>query len=347
RMPEAFHDALDAEFAFASPREHGHDTVNTIRAMRDGKVRFFMALGGNFLKATPDSEVTEAALRACEMTVQISTKLNHSHLAAGGTAIILPTLGRSDIDVQATGPQRVTVEDSMSMVHASAGHLTPPRGDIRSEVAIVAGLARELLSDDAGKPLPGTPRIDWSAMVTDYSRIRRHIERVVPGFERFEERIDAPGGFRLPHRPHERREFDTPSGRAHFTVNELWWQDVPEGRLLLQTIRSHDQYNTTVYGPDDRYRGITGGRRVVLVNPEDIARLGFAEGDIVDLVSEFSDGVERRAPSFRVVAYDTARQCAAAYFPETNVLVPLDSTAKESNTPTSKSVIIRLEPATA
>jgi len=345
RMPAAFHDALDAEFDFTSPREHGYDTVNTIRAMRDGKVRFFMALGGNFLKATPDSEVTEAALRSCAMTVQVSTKLNHSHFAPGETAIILPTLGRSDVDVQATGPQRVSVEDSMSMVHASAGRLTPPRGNLRSEVAIVAGLARELFSDDTGKPRPGTPRIDWAAMATDYRKIRRHIERVVPGFENFEERLDEPGGFRLPHRPHERREFDTASGRAHFTANELWWPKVPQGRLLLQTLRSHDQYNTTVYGPDDRYRGITGGRRVVLVNPQDLAELGFQDGDMVDLVSEFSDGVERRAPSFRVVAYDTARQCAAAYFPETNVLVPLDSTAQESNTPTSKSVVIRLEAA--
>lgn len=343
RMPAWFSDALDAEFDFASPRVDGYDTVDTIRAMRDGRVRFFMAMGGNFLKAAPDTAVTEAALRSCEMTVQVSTKLNHSHMAPGGTALILPTLGRSDLDVQASGRQRVTVEDSMSMVHASQGHLTPPSGDLLSEVAIVCRLARALFCDDDGRARPGTPQVDWQAMEDDYRLIRRHIEAVVPGFTGYERRIDEPGGFRLPHGPHETRTFATASTRAHFTPTPLWWPKVPPGRLLLQTLRSHDQYNTTVYGNDDRYRGIKGGRRVVLVNPSDLATLGVADGEVVDLVSEFTDGVERRAEGFRVVSYDTARGCAAAYFPETNVLVPLDSTADGSNTPTSKSVVIRLE----
>ncbi|MEE6295400.1 FdhF/YdeP family oxidoreductase [Georgenia wangjunii] len=343
RMPASFLDALEKEFAFSSPRDDGFDTVDTIRSMRDGRVRFFMAMGGNFLKAAPDTAVTEAALRSCEMTVQVSTKLNHSHLAPGGTALILPTLGRSDLDVQRSGRQRVTVEDSMSMVHASQGHLTPPSGDLLSEIAIVCRLARALFHDEHGRPRRGTPHVDWQAMEDDYRVIRRHIEAVVPGFTDYEQRIDDPGGFRLPHGPHESRTFDTASTRAGFTTTPLWWPRVPPGRLLLQTLRSHDQYNTTVYGNDDRYRGISGGRRVVLVNPADLADLGVADGDVVDLVSEFTDGVERRATSFRVVGYDTARGCAAAYFPETNVLVPLDSTADGSNTPTSKSVVIRLD----
>lgn len=343
KMPQPFLDRLDAEFAFASPREHGHDTVDTIRAMRDGRVRFFMGMGGNFLKAAPDTAVTEAALRSCAMTVQVSTKLNHSHLAPGRTALILPTLGRSDLDVQASGRQRVTVEDSMSMVHASSGHIRPPDPHLLSEIAIVCRLARALFHDEHGRPRPGTPQADWRAMEDDYRVIRRHIEAVVPGFVDYERRIDEPGGFRLPHGPHDVRMFETTSTKAHFTTTPLWWPTAPPGRLLLQTLRSHDQYNTTVYGPDDRYRGITGGRHVVMVNARDLAELGLADGDVVDLVSEFTDGVERRAEAFRVVAYDTARGCAAAYFPETNVLVPLDSTADDSNTPTSKSIVVRLE----
>ncbi|GGC18168.1 FdhF/YdeP family oxidoreductase [Cellulomonas carbonis] len=345
KMPQPFLDRLEAEFSFASPREHGFDTVDTIRAMRDGRVRFFMGMGGNFLKAAPDTAVTEAALRSCAMTVQVSTKLNHSHLAPGRTALILPTLGRSDLDVQATGRQRVTVEDSMSMVHASSGHLRPPSDGLLSEVAIVCRLARALFHDEHGRPRPGTPQADWRAMEDDYRVVRRHIEAVVPGFVDYERRIDDPGGFRLPHGPHDVRTFETTSTKAHFTRTPLWWPTAPPGRLLLQTLRSHDQYNTTVYGPDDRYRGISGGRRVVLVNAHDLADLGLADGDVVDLVSEFTDGVDRRAEGFRVVAYDTARGCAAAYFPETNVLVPLDSTAEDSNTPTSKSIVVRLEPA--
>jgi len=343
RMPMIFHDRLDAEFSMPSPREPGHDTVDTVRAMRDGRVRFFMSMGGNFAKAAPDTDVTEAALAKCDMTVQVSTKLNHSHLAAGRVAIILPTLGRTDEDVQASGPQRVSVEDSMSMVHASEGRLEPPSQNLRSEISIVCRLALSLFEDSSGQALPGAPRVDWRALEGDYRLIRRHISAVIPHFEDFEKRIDVPGGFRLPHPPHELREFRTKSERANFSAGELRWPKVAKGRLLLQTLRSHDQFNTTVYGNDDRYRGIKGGRRVVMVNPDDLAELGFADADVVDLVSEFSDGKERRAPGFRIVSFDTARGCAAAYFPETNVLVPLDSTADGSNTPTSKSVVIRLE----
>ncbi|KZX20801.1 FdhF/YdeP family oxidoreductase [Rathayibacter tanaceti] len=340
RMPDSFHDALDREFSFASPREHGTDTVAAIRAMRDGRARVFVGLGGNFARATPDSGVTEAAMRSLALTVHISTKLNRSHVVTGRRALILPTLGRTDADVQVSGEQRVTVEDSMSAVHASRGRLRPPSPALRSEVAILTALAERVLADREN-----TPRVDWAGLRGDYRLIRAHIARVVPGFEGFEQRIEVPGGFVLPHPPRDSRSFDTASGLARFTANPLEYPLVPEGRLLLQTLRSHDQFNTTIYGRDDRYRGIHDGRRVVFVHADDIAALGFANAAMVDLVSEWPDGVERRAEAFRIVAYDTPRGCAAAYYPETNVLVPLDSTARVSNTPTSKSVVIRLEPA--
>ncbi|TQL18976.1 FdhF/YdeP family oxidoreductase [Streptomyces sp. SLBN-134] len=332
-----FLDALEKEFGFAPPRHHGYDVVDTIRAMRDGRVKVFFAMGGNFVRATPDSRVTEEALRRTSLTVQVSTKLNRSHTVTGRRALILPTLGRTEADVRAGGPQFVTVEDSMSAVHASTGTLPPASPRLRSEVAIVCGLAERAL------PGPPTgPGLPWAEFAGDYDLIRDRIARVVPGFEDFNRRVRAPGGFVLPHGPRDARQFPTATGRAHFTVNPLEVLRVPEGRLILQTVRSHDQYNTTVYGLDDRYRGIRNGRRVVFVHPEDLVGLGFADADRVDLVGEYGDGVTRVAPGFRVVAYPTARGCCAAYFPETNVLVPLDSTADVSNTPTSKSVVVRL-----
>ncbi|WP_019634271.1 FdhF/YdeP family oxidoreductase [Actinomadura atramentaria] len=332
----AFLDALAAEFGFEPPRAHGHDTVEAIRAMRDGRARVFVAMGGNFVRATPDSDVTEAALRSCALTVQVSTKLNRSHAVTGGTALILPALGRTERDRGPAGDRFVTVEDSMGMVHASVGRLAPAGPDLRSEVAIVCGLARAVLGSGPG-------RIDWAAMEDDYDVIRDHVSRVVPGFADFNARVREPGGFTLPHAPRDERRFPTATGKANLTVNPLEVVRVPEGRLLLQTLRSHDQYNTTIYGLDDRYRGVKAGRRVVFVNPADLDELGVADGSLVDLVSEWTDGTERRAPAFRAVAYPTARGCAAAYFPETNVLIPLDSTADISNTPTSKSVVVRLE----
>ena len=332
----AFLDKLGAEFGFEPPRRHGYDVVESIRAMRDGKVRVFMALGGNFVAATPDTAVTEAALRNCRLTVQVSTKLNRSHAITGGAALILPCLGRTERDERGGAEQFVTVEDSMSMVHASRGRLKPASDRLRSEVAIVAGLAWELFgAEDA---------VDWTSLAGDYDRIRDHVEQVIPGFGDFNERVRRPDGFQLPHGPRDSRSFPTATGKANFTVNELQVLRVPEGALLLQTVRSHDQYNTTIYGLDDRYRGVKQGRRVVFVNPDDLERLGLADGQLVDLVSEWADGVERRAPEFRIIGYSTARGCAAAYFPETNVLVPLDSTAETSNTPTSKSVVVRLTP---
>jgi molybdopterin-dependent oxidoreductase alpha subunit len=346
KMPESFHDRLDQEFRFLSPRAHGFDTVAAIRAMRDGKVRVFIGMGGNFVRAAPDSEVTEQALANTRLTVQISTKLNHSHVSTGRRGLILPTLGRTEKDTQLTGDQRVTVEDSMSAVHASRGRLKPASEHLHSEVAIVCNIAHKIFTGSDNLPLPNTPKADWLAMRDDYTLIRKHIEAVLSGFENFEERIQNPGGFVLPHPPRDARKFDTASGKAHFTGNELEFIRVPAGRLVLQTLRSHDQYNTTIYGKDDRYRGIHGGRRVVLINADDITELGFTDGEMVHLISEFQ-GTERRAENFRIVSYSTPKGCAAAYYPETNVLVPLDSVADTSGTPTSKSVIVRLERAEA
>ena len=376
---DAFLDALETEFAFAAPREHGYDTVEAIRAMDEGRVRFFMGLGGNFVSATPDTEVVERGMSTLDLTVQVSTKLNRSHAVTGRRAIILPVLGRTDRDRRGGREQRVSVEDSMGAVHSSRGRLAPPADDMLSEVAIIARLC-DLLFGDGAPPAhapshngdvdrgqverlpheeadgPGDPAVehpanapkaDWAALEADYALIRRHIENVVPGFDDYEQRIDKGRTLFLPNGPRDERRFATVDGKARFTSNPLEYPHIPEGRLLLQTLRSHDQYNTTIYGKDDRYRGIHDGRRVVLVNAQDIAEAGFADGDIVDLVSEWTapDGTlqERRAEAFRIVSYSTPRGNAAAYYPETNVLVPLDSVAEVSNTPTSKAVVVRLE----
>jgi len=325
--------ALADRLAFAAPTASGFATVDAIRAMRDGRASVFLGLGGNFAAATPDTPVTEAALRGCSLTVHISTKLNRTHALPGAESLILPCLGRTERDLQSGGEQFVTVEDSMSQVHASRGRLEPASPHLLSEVAIVARLGRALLGDSLG----------WAQFEESYSSVREHISAVVPGFADFEARVAEPGGFTLPHPPRDALTFPTASGRARFTANAIDLIDVPPGRLLLQTVRSHDQYNTTIYGLDDRYRGVHGGRRVVFVHPDDLSVLAIADGSTVDLVSEWTDGVERRAPGFRVVAYPTARGCAATYFPEANVLVPLDSTAEGSLTPTSKQIIVRLE----
>ncbi|WP_179468414.1 FdhF/YdeP family oxidoreductase [Mycolicibacterium vinylchloridicum] len=339
KVPETFLTALDNRFGIISPRKHGYDTVDAIRAMRDGRASVFFAMGGNFASATPDTAVTEAALSNCALTVQVSTKLNRSHLVHGRTALILPTLGRTDRDLANGRKQVVSVEDSMSMVHLSRGSLTPPSDEVRSEVAIVCQLARTVLGAD--HPVP------WETFAGDYDTIRDAIAAVVPGCADYNTRVRQPDGFQLPHPPRDSREFPTITGKANFAVNELNWVPVPPGRLVLQTLRSHDQYNTTIYGLDDRYRGVKGGRRVIFVNPADIESLGLTEGDRVDLISEFTDGhgrlQERRAKDFLVVPYSTPVGNAAAYYPETNPLVPLDHVAAKSNTPVSKAVVIRLE----
>ncbi|KWX57204.1 FdhF/YdeP family oxidoreductase [Mycobacterium sp. NAZ190054] len=339
KMPERFLAALDARFGIHAPRDHGYDTVDAIRAMRDGKATVFMAMGGNFVSATPDTGVTEAALRNCALTVQVSTKLNRSHLVHGRTALILPSLGRTDRDVQAGGKQLVSVEDSMSMVHLSRGSLRPPSDQVRSEVAIVCQLARTVFGPE--HPVP------WETFNADYDTIRDAIAAVVPGCADYNRKVRAPDGFQLPHPPRDSREFRTATGKANFAAYPIEWVPVPDGRLVLQTLRSHDQYNTTIYGLDDRYRGVKGGRRVVFVNPADLDRFGLSDGDRVDLISEFTDAdgrlQERCAKDFAVIAYPTPEGNAAAYYPETNPLVPLDHTAAKSNTPVSKAIVIRLE----
>ncbi|MFY0406977.1 FdhF/YdeP family oxidoreductase [Solicola sp. PLA-1-18] len=335
RVPEHFLDALQAEFGFDPPREHGHDTVASVRALRDGEAKVFVGLGGNFVQAAPDTDVTAKAMRRADLTVHISTKVNRSHLVTGDTALILPTRGRTEKDVQPSGEQWVSVEDSTCSVHASRGPLEPASPHLRSETQIVCNIAEATIGDRHG--------IRWRAMADDYSVIREHIAKVVPGCQSYGVNVDRPGGFVMPHPPRDTRSFETPSERLEMVASPIEALQVPPDHLILQTMRSHDQFNTTIYGYSDRYRGIEGGRRVVLVHRDDIARLGLDDGETVDLVTHWEgDDVERIAPDFRVVEYDTPRGCAAAYYPETNALVPLDSTATSSNCPTSKSIVVRL-----
>ena len=334
----SFLDALEREFSFDAPRKHGFNTIDAIHAMRDGRARFFMSMGGNFAAATPDTPVTEEALTNCRLTVHVATKLNRTHVMAGRESLLLPCLGRTERDVQKNGPQFVTVEDSMSFVHRSEGRLEPASAELLSEVAIIAGIARATLRDQTRTP--------WEELQNDYRQIRLRISRVVPGFEDFEERVRD--GFTLPRPPAERR-FETDSGRAEFCEVPLPVIEVPEGRLLMMTVRSHDQYNTTVYSDDDRYRGVRGDRRVVLMNADDIAAQGLTDGDPVTITSHFGSGTSeqlRRVSDFRVRAYDVPRGCAVTYFPEANPLVPVDQFAAKSFTPAYKSVVISLAKAT-
>ncbi|MET7448601.1 FdhF/YdeP family oxidoreductase [Streptomyces sp. NBC_01693] len=334
QMPDAFLDALQREFGFDPPRAHGLDSVNAIRAMGEGRIKVFLGVAGNFVRAAPDSTVTEEAMRTCRLTAHISTKLNRSHTVCGRTALILPTLGRTERDVQAGGEQFVTVENSMSEVHTSRGRLKPASKLLLSEVAILCRLAR--------RTLDGRVDLPWQEFETDYGAIRDRIARIVPGLHDLNRRVTRPGGIRLPN-PVNEGVFPTAVGKALFTRNAWEMPEVPEGHLLLQTLRSHDQWNTVPYTANDRYRGIHGSRRVVLVNPEDLAQLGLSAGQQVDLVGVWRDAAERRAEGFEVVAYPTSRGSAAAYYPETQVLVPLDSVADISNQPTSKAVLVRLE----
>jgi len=326
KPPAALLTALETEFHFTPPAHHGYSVVEAIKAMHDGRVKAFVALGGNFLQATPDTAFTAEALRRCDLTVHVATKLNRSHLVTGRTALLLPCLGRTDVDRRAAGEQFVTVEDSMGIVSSSRGRLQPVSDRLLSEVAIVAGIARATL--------PSSP-IDWTGMADDYALIRDHISRVIPGFSEFNARIGR-SPFYLPNGARE-RIFRTTSGRANFHTAAASFVPVSPGRFLLQTMRTHDQFNTTIYGLDDRYRGVYGGRRVVFLHPEDIAALGFQQGLFVDITGHFA-GQERTAHRFMVAPYEIPRGCAATYFPEANVLVPIDSIADESETPTSKSI---------
>jgi molybdopterin-dependent oxidoreductase alpha subunit len=339
---QAFLDRLQQVFGFAPPRAHGYDVVESIQAMLDGKVKVFFAMGGNFAMATPDTPLTFDALHACDLTVSVATKLNRSHLVVGREALLLPTLGRTEVDLQNGVPQGVTVEDSMSMVHLSYGMNEPASPNLLSETAIVARLAHATL---------GSGAVDWLALAADYARIRNLIEQVFDDFHDFNQRLQTPGGFHLKVAARE-REWRTASGKAQFIAQTIA-TDTPLHRararhgdrlLVLMTMRSHDQYNTTIYGQDDRYRGVYGMRRVVFIHRDDLARLGFANGQLVDLTSVWEDDVLRRSERFVLVEYDIPRGCLGAYYPETNSLVPLHSTADGAGTPTSKSIPVLLEP---
>ena len=336
QMPPAFLDALGKEFSFDPPREHGADAVETIRQMRDGGIKVFVGLGGNFVGAMSDTHAAEAAMESTELSVQISTKLNHSHAVTGAEALILPTLGRTEIDRQESGPQFVSVEDTVCAVHASHGTVEPVAPGLLSEVAIVSRLARRVLGDRIAA--------DWAGFEKNYDLIREHISHVVVGCEDYNRKIRQEGGFILPNGPRDSRTFHTPTGKAVLTVNELELVERPPGTLILQSMRSHDQFNTTIYGHNDRYRGIKKGREVVFVNPADLTELGFEDGQHVDIWGVYPDNAERVLRNYRVVSYPTARGCAAAYYPEANVLVPLESVAEGSQTPVSKAVIVKLEP---
>jgi len=330
RPPTSFLDKLDEEFEFKAPRDFGYDTVEAIEAMHEGKARVFFALGGNFLSASPDTHYTAQAMRRCALTVQVSTKLNRSHLITGQRALILPCLGRTETDLRGDHPQFVTVENSMSVVHSSEGKLTPASPHLLSEVAIICCLAEATLGNRSTAP--------WAEFAQNYDLIRERIEKVVPGFDKFNVRIHQPGGFYLPNSVKERR-WDTRSGKARFTLNPLDPLKLESGQLVLQTFRSHDQFNTTIYGNNDRYRGISNERRVIFMNRADMADRGLVAEQPVDITSYFK-GETRTAELFLVVPYDTPKGCAAAYYPEANVLVPIHSTANISRTPTSKGVII-------
>lgn len=334
RVNDVFLEKLGSEFHFTPPTAHGTDAVETIKQMHEGLIRFFFALGGNFLSATPDTEYTARALQRCRLTAQVSTKLNRSHLITGEIALILPCLGRSEKDLQASGEQFVTVEDSMGIINPSRGHLPPASEYLRSEPAIVAGLALAVLGEKTG--------VDWNALASDYDRIRDHIANVIPGFENFNNRIKQ-DIFHLPNLPRDEGKFNTPGRRARFTVSPLTTVPLEKDQYLMMTIRSHDQFNTTIYGLNDRYRGIYNGRRVVFMNAGDIKEASLQQGQLVDLTSHYQ-GETRTARHFMVAPFDIPKRCTATYFPEANVLVSINSTAERSNTPASKSVVISITP---
>ena len=336
RPRKDFLDLLGKEFNFEPPRHHGHDVVESIKAMHVGKAKVFIALGGNFLSATPDTNYTAQALQRCRLTVHISTKMNRSHLIAGEQALILPCLGRTEIDLQASGEQFVSTENSMGVVQSSRGVLSPASPHLRSETAIVAGLAQATLGSRS--------TVDWESLVANYDQIRDCIERVIPGFENYNVRVRQGGGFYLPNMAREGK-FETATGKANFTVHQIPHHQLAPGQFVMMTTRSHDQFNTTIYGLEDRYRGIHNERRVVMLNPEDMREANLVRGQVVDLTSHF-EGEERVARHFIVVPYEIPRRCAATYYPETNVLVPIGSVAEKSNTPASKFIVISIKPST-
>ena len=341
-----FLDSLKRVFDFEPPRKEGFDTVKSVQAMHDGKAKVFFGLGGNFAMAVSDTNYTAEALRKCKLTVHVSTKLNRSHLIHGETALILPCLGRTDHDMQATGEQFVSCESTTGVVAQSRGVVDPVVSTLKSEVAILCELAKHVVADvpvskestvTVSGP-DGKHYINWDALVANYDLIRDLVEKVVPGFNNYNQMVRRPGGFYIPNGPRDRK-FKTTDGKAHFTINTPAHHELETGELLLMTIRSHDQFNTTIYGNNDRYRGIYNERRVVFMNPDDIASLGLKEKEVVNLHSHYG-GQQRTAHRFIVIPYDIPRGCTAAYYPETNVLIPIDSIAEKSHTPTSKSIVI-------
>lgn len=339
KPPASLLDALEREIGFVAPRKHGHNVIGAIGGMLDGSSKAFIGLGGNFARATPDTALVAKALASCDLTVHIATKLNHSHLVPGRVAYLLPCIGRTEIDRNSKGKiQIVTVEDSMSMVHGSGGINKPASPELRSEIAIIAGMAAATVGSD---------KVDWAALADDYDGIRALIERTIPGFTGYNARVRRPRGFMLRNLAAE-RNFETATGKANFSADAL-----PEATehqqaramgdtFVLQTFRSHDQYNTTVYGLDDRYRGVYGERQVLFAHPDDLAEIRAVAGDRVDIVGTHDDGVVRVAEGFRLVPFDMPRGSLAGYYPELNVLVPLSSFGKESDTPTSKSVMVSI-----
>ena len=333
KMSDDFLDKLDANFNFKSPRKHGFDVVNSIEAMHKNKAKVFFGMGGNFVSATPDTEFTAEALRKCNLTVHVSTKLNRSHLIHGKKALILPCLGRSEEDIQSTGEQFISVENSMGIIHNSQGDLTPASEHLLSEPAIVAGLANATLKKSS---------VNWTKLVSNYDFIRNEIEAVIPGFENYNERVRIGKGFYLPNNARENDFKPTNTGKANFSINSPSEIKLEENQFILMTIRTHDQYNTTIYGLNDRYRGVLNERRVIFMNPKDMEKLHLEKLDLVDLTSHFN-GEEREAKGFLAIPYSIPEQCTATYFPEANVLVPIKSTADISNTPNSKSTIITIK----
>ncbi|HRQ90301.1 MAG TPA: molybdopterin-dependent oxidoreductase, partial [Bacteroidia bacterium] len=334
KMPAAYHDAIDREFGFQSPRKHGYDVVASILAMHRGEGKVFFAMGGNFLQATPDTEFTAEALRKCSLTAHVSTKLNRSHVVTGRTALILPCLGRSDEDRNGSGElQFSTVENSMGIVHQSQGTLQPVSDNLLSETMIVARLADATLG--------GRTAFSYVEAARDHDRVRDLIESTLPGFEDFNVRVRHPGGFYLPNGAKE-RVFHTSTGKANFSAEPVSGARAGEGELMLMTIRSHDQFNTTVYGLNDRYRGIGHERRILFMHPEDMAERGLKPLAEIDIRNE-SGGRVRIAERFLAIPYDLPRGAVAGYFPELNVLVPIGLKAAISHTPCSKSVPVTIE----
>jgi molybdopterin-dependent oxidoreductase alpha subunit len=336
RPTEKLLDSIEKVFGFQPPRQHGFDVVNAIRAMHEGKASVFFAMGGNFLSASPDTNYTAAALRHCRLTVHVSTKLNRSHLIHGEEALILPCLAHSDEDFTGGQEQFISCENSMGVVQSSKGVLQPVSEDLLSEPAIICLLAKATLGSR-----PRGTKVDWDRYIKNYDNIRDDIQRTIPGFDQYNIRVREPGGFYLPNGPREGL-FNTPDQKAHFNVADPQQPSLADDELMMMTIRSHDQFNTTIYGLNDRYRGIYNERRVILLNEEDMRTQGLKPNDVVDIFNDHGS-VRRIAHRFVVVPYAIPRQCAAAYYPETNVLVPIDTVADKSNTPVSKLIIIRLK----